>query len=83
MFITTNYFLQVVTKKPKAIDAAEVKQDEFDKMFDILRAYPARRSEYIDLKESTSKNTKNFHDGWEKLFMGLKMEYYHFLKIMI
>ena len=80
MFITTNYFLQVVTKKPKAIGAAEVKQDKFDEMLYILRAYPARRSEYIDLKESTSKNTKNFRDGWEKLFMGLKMEYYHFLK---
>ena len=41
MFITTNYLLQVVTKKPKAIDAAEVKQDKFDEMLDILRAYLA------------------------------------------
>ena len=31
-----------------------------------MRAYSARGSKYIDLKESVSKNTKKIYGGWEK-----------------
>ena len=41
-------------------DEAEIKQNEFAKKLDKLRAYPARRSKYIDLKESDSKKWKTF-----------------------
>ena len=48
------------------IDEAERKQNEFDEKFYILRFYPTRRSEYIDLKESVSKNAKEKCDRWKK-----------------
>ena len=60
------------------IDKAEIKQNKFAEMLDILRAYPARGFKYIDLKMQ-----KVFMMDGKKLFMGLKMEYYHFLKCMI
>ena len=41
-------------------DKAEINQNEFAKNLDKLRAYPARRSKYIDLKESDSKKCKTF-----------------------
>ena len=37
---------------------AEIKQNEFAEKLDKLRAYPARRSKYVDLKQSDSKNAK-------------------------
>ena len=37
------------------IDEAEVKQNKFAEKIDNLRAYPARGSKYIDLKERGSK----------------------------
>ena len=37
-----------------------------------LRASPARRSKYIDLKESASKNVKNFYGGWKDIVYGFK-----------
>ena len=40
------------------IDKVEIKQNEFAEKLDKLRAYPAKGSEYIDLKESVSKNFK-------------------------
>ena len=45
------------------MDEEEIKQNEFAKKLDQLRAYPARGSKYIDLKESVSKNVKNLYDG--------------------
>ena len=64
------------------IDGAEIKQNKYAEKIDELRAYPARGSKYIGLKESVSKNVKKkkiMTDG-KKLFVGLKMEYYCFLK---
>ena len=55
-----------------AIDEAELKQSKFLKELKKLRAYPARGSKYIDLKESVSKDAKKFYDGWEKIAMGFK-----------
>ena len=54
------------------IDDAEIKQNKFAEKTDELRAYPARGSKQIYLKESVSKNTKNFYDGWEKIVYGFK-----------
>ena len=83
-FETLEQLIKDLLNMNLTIDEAERKQNEFDEKFYILRFYPTRRSEYIDLKESVSKNAKkkkNVTDG-KKLFMGLKMEYYHFLKRM-
>ena len=54
------------------MDEEEIKQNEFAKKLDQLRAYPTRGSKYIDLKESVSKNVKNLYDGWEKIVYGFK-----------
>ena len=37
-----------------------------------MRAYSARGSKYIDLKESVSKNTKKIYGGWEKIVYEFK-----------
>ena len=75
-----NFLSRNITK-----DKAEIKQNKFAEMLDILRAYPERGFKYIDLKESVFKNAKRFYIGWEKIVlkMGLKTEYYHFLKWMM
>ena len=65
------------------IDAAEIRQNKYAEKLDELRAYPAKLSKYIDLNESAFKNVKNFMTDGKKLFTGLKMEYYHFLKKII
>ena len=54
------------------IDEAEIKQNKFAEKLDGLRAYPGKRSKYIDLKETVSKNVKTFYDGWEKTVYGFK-----------
>ena len=52
------------------IGKTEIKQNEFAEKLDKLRAYPAKGSKYIDLKESVSKNLKVFMTDGRKLFMG-------------
>ena len=42
------------------------KKNEFAEKLDKLRAYSEKVSKYIELKESVSKNVKDFYDGWEK-----------------
>ena len=54
------------------INQAEIKQNEFAEWLDELRVSQARRSKYIDVKESASKNVKNFYDGWEKIVYGFE-----------
>ena len=68
MLITTDYqtlekLIKDILKKNMTTDEAEIKQNKYAKNLDELRAYPARQSEYIGLKESISKNVKNFFDG--------------------
>ena len=65
------------------IAEAETKQNEFAVNLDKLRAYRARGSKYIDLKGRVFKNAKKIVTDGPKLFMGLKTEYYHFLKRII
>ena len=54
------------------IDEGEIKQNEFTEVLDKLKVYPARGYKCIDLKESVSKNTKIFYDGWKKICYGFK-----------
>ena len=65
------------------VNEAEIKQNEFAKKFDILKAYTAKKPGYDELKKIFLKIQKFFVTDGKKLFMGLKMEYYHFLKRMV
>ena len=74
-FRTFEKLIKDIRNKNMTIDKAEVKQNKFAEKLDGLRAYPARGSKYVDLKESVLKNAKNSYDGWEKLLMSLKTKY--------
>ena len=37
-----------------------------------MRTYSEKGSKYIDLKESVSKNVKDFYDGWKKIVYGFR-----------
>ena len=65
------------------VDEAEIKQNEFAKKIDILKAYTTKKPGYDELKKIFLKIQKFFVTDGKKLFMGLKMEYYHFLKRMV
>ena len=54
------------------IDETEIKQSKYAEQLDELRAYPARGSKYIDLKEIVAKNVKNFYDCFQKIVNGFK-----------
>ena len=56
------------------IDETERKLDEFAKMLDVLKAYPAKKSKYVKLKENLFKYAKIFYGGWEKTIYGFKNE---------
>ena len=53
---TFEKFIKDIRNKNMTRDEAEVKQNKFAEKLDNLRAYPARGSKYIDLKESVPKN---------------------------
>ena len=55
-FKTFEKLIKYIYNRDMTIDEADVKQNEFAKQLDELRAYPARGSKYIDLKESASIN---------------------------
>ena len=71
-FKTLDKLIKDIRNKNMAIDKAEIKQNKFAEKLDKLKAYPAKRSKYINLKESVSKNVKKFYDGWEKIVYGFK-----------
>ena len=71
-FKTFEKFIKDIRNKNMTRDEAEVKQNKFAEKLDNLRAYPARGSKYIDLKESVSKNVKKNYDGWGKIVSGYK-----------
>ena len=66
-----------------AIDEAEIKQNKFAEKLDELRAYSARSFKRMNLKESISKYVKIFMTDGKNFLMGLKTEYYRFLKRMV
>ena len=59
-FTTFEKLMKDICNKNLTIDKAEIKQNKFAEKLDELRVYPARRSKYIDLKESVFENVKNF-----------------------
>ena len=61
-----------IYNRDMTINEAEIKQNGFVEWLDELRVSQARRSKYIDVKESASKNVKNFYDGWEKIVHGFE-----------
>ena len=71
-FKTFEKFIKDIRNKNMTRDEAEVKQNKFAEKLDNLRAYPARGSKYIDLKESVPKNVKKNYDGWGKIVSGYK-----------
>ena len=92
ILITTNYLLQSVTtklikdirNKNIPIEEVETKQNKLAENLDDLRAYPARGSKFIDLKEGAFTNVKNLYDVLKKNVNGLKIKNYcHFLKRLV
>ena len=73
-FKTLEKLIKDILSKNMTIDEAEIKQIKYVETLDELRAYPARGSKYIGLKESVSKNVKKKknYDGWEKIVCGFK-----------
>ena len=69
---TLKKLIKDIHSKKVTIDWAEIKQNEFFKKIDELRAYPARGPKYIDLKKNVSKNIKIFYDRWKKIVYGFK-----------
>ena len=63
-FKTFERLIKDIPYKIMVIDKAELEQNSIGEKIDDLRAYPARGSKCIELKESISKI--NFHDDWEK-----------------
>ena len=54
-FETLEKLVKDLHNRNMRIDKVEIKQNEFAEKLDKLRAYPAKGSKYIDLKESVSK----------------------------
>ena len=73
-FRTLGKLIKSIYNRDMAIDEAEIKQNEFAGKIDELRAYSARVSKNIYLKESASNNTKKFYDRWEEIVSGFKNE---------
>ena len=66
------------------INKAERKQDEFNVELNTLSEYAPRDQNYIQAKNDTLNNAKNFYKGGEKkLLKVLKMEYLKFTMMMM
>ena len=55
-FKTLEKLIKDIYNQDTTINEAEIKQNEFAEWLDELKVSQARRSKYIDLKESASKN---------------------------
>ena len=71
-FRTFEKLNEYLLRRNMAIDETEMKKNEFVEKLDKLRAYSEKVSKYIELKESVSKNLKDFYDGWEKSVYGFR-----------
>ena len=58
--------------KNMEIDEAEGKQDEFDGVLDALRAYSAKKKEYLEAKNRLLNNAKKIYQAREKTTEGFK-----------
>ena len=54
------------------IDDAKIKQDEFDSTLGSLSNYTAKAQKYIEAKNNSLDNAKNFYEGREKIIEGFK-----------
>ena len=82
-FETLEKLVEDIRDKSMTVDEAEIKQNEFAKKLDILKAYATKKPGYGEFKKIFLKMQKKIVMDGKKLFMGLKMEYYHFLKRMV
>ena len=82
-FRTLEKLIKDLINRNMTIDKAEIKQNELAEKLDKLRAHAAKGYKYIDLKESVYKNAKKIMTNEKNHFMGLEIEYYHFIKRMI
>ena len=71
-FKTFEKLIKNICNKNMTINGAEMKQNKFTERLDELTVYPPRRSEFIYLKESVSKNRNFFYDRCEKRVYGFK-----------
>ena len=71
-FMTLEKLIKDILSKNMTIDGAEIRQNKYAEKLDELRAYPARMSKKINLKESVPKNVKKFYDGWGKIVYRFK-----------
>ena len=71
-FRTFEKLIKYLLHRNMVIDETEIKENEYVEKLDKLRAYSEKGSKYIDLKESVSKNVKDFYDGWEKIIYGFR-----------
>ena len=58
--------------KKMTIDDAEIKQNEFKAILDILCNYTPKAQKYIEAKNELLNNVKNFFKGREKIIKGFK-----------
>ena len=83
-FKTFETLIKDIRNKNIPIDKVETKQNKLAEKLDDLRAYIARGSKFIDLKESAFTNVKNLYDVWKKNVNGFKIKNYcHFLKSLV
>ena len=55
-----------------AIDEAERKQNEFDRVFGALSKYSTKKKIYIEAKNKLLNNARNFYKGREKIIEGFQ-----------
>ena len=83
-FKTFETLIKDIRNKNIPIEEVETKQNKLAENLDDLRAYPARGSKFIDLKEGAFTNVKNLYDVLKKNVNGLKIKNYcHFLKRLV
>ena len=65
-FNTFETLIKDIRNKNILIDKVETKKNKLAEKLDDLRAYIARGSKFIDLKEGAFTNVKNLYDVWKK-----------------
>ena len=58
------------------IDGVELKQGEFNAVFDVFSNYSPKAQKYIEAKNELLDNANNFYEERKKLLKALKKEYF-------
>ena len=69
---TFNELFRDLYYKKMTVDKAEMKQEEFYSILDILSNYTPRAEKYIEEKNKLLDNAKNFYGGRENIIKGFK-----------